>query len=496
MCNVDGVRAPRRHREGPSRDAGRGPDRGNPTRRRRRSRPRRPGTPDPKHAPSPFFLARAPSKLLRATSSAFAAADIRPLPRAPAVEAAQIPWGSRPDATHPPATPRAGSARARGPRIRPSRETKAMATHVLRRPTAVYRVADLQELPILASGHANADLAQLRSDARLRATADEIHRALDVRREDDVRRGSPTSVGDSLDSDSSGSGRRKRATDSPLRKKSRRRTASFARSLLPTERASFDACLRDVLTHRGLNEDHLPLLNRTAKCAVARNASSAGARRELHALVCNGEKLSVVRSLSACAAAGLAPRFWNCDTEPEGLVEAVQTHAPFVMRGRARRDDAFGSAMRALGDEATLRKVAPSSIVDVREHSVELRDGGRLYAPSSRSMRCEEALAQRDRHAAGAARSQPGAARADVTARRPSPISMLPPPARGGGPPTCLVFAPSGRWPGAVCACRVFLGPAARSLVAGCAQRGAQCGEVIGQCSQFYTTKIAWTQNR
>ena len=209
-----------------------------------------------------------------------------------------------------------------------------MATHVLRRPTAVYRVADLQELPILASGHANADLAQLRGDARLRATADEIHRALDVRREDDIRRGSPTSVGDSLDSDSSGSGRRKRATDSPLRKKSRRRTASFARSLLPTERASFDACLRDVLTHRGLAEDHLPLLNRTAKCAVARNASSAGARRELHALVCNGEKLSVVRSLSACAAAGLAPRFWNCDTEPEGLVEAVQTHAPFVMRGR------------------------------------------------------------------------------------------------------------------------------------------------------------------
>ena len=273
-----------------------------------------------------------------------------------------------------------------------------MATHVLRRPTAVYRVADLQELPILASGHANADLAQLRGDARLRATADEIHRALDVRREDDIRRGSPTSVGDSLDSDSSGSGRRKRATDSPLRKKSRRRTASFARSLLPTERASFDACLRDVLTHRGLNEDHLPLLNRTAKCAVARNASSAGARRELHALVCNGEKLSVVRSLSACAAAGLAPRFWNCDTEPEGLVEAVQVHAPFVMRGRARRDDAFGSAMRALGDEATLRKVAPSSIVDVREHSVQLRDGGRLYAPSSRSMRCEEALAQRDRH--------------------------------------------------------------------------------------------------
>ena len=126
-----------------------------------------------------------------------------------------------------------------------------------------------------------------------------------------------------------------------------------------------------MLTHRGLAEDHLPLLNRTAKCAVARNASSAGARRELHALVCNGEKLSVVRSLSACAAAGLAPRFWNCSTEPEGLVEAVQTHAPFVMRGRARRDDAFGSAIRALGDDATLRKVAPSSIVDVREHSVQ-----------------------------------------------------------------------------------------------------------------------------
>ena len=75
-------------------------------------------------------------------------------------------------------------------------------------------------------------------------------------------------------------------------------------------------------------------------------------------------------------------------------MEAVQTHAPFVMRGRARRDDAFGSAMRALGDDATLRKVAPSSIVDVREHSVELRDGGRLYAPSSRSMRVEEALAR------------------------------------------------------------------------------------------------------
>ena len=79
-------------------------------------------------------------------------------------------------------------------------------------------------------------------------------------------------------------------------------------------------------------------------------------------------------------------------------MEAVQTHAPFVMRGRARRDDAFGSAMRALGDDATLRKVAPSSIVDVREHSVELRDGGRLYAPSSRSMRLEESLSQRDRH--------------------------------------------------------------------------------------------------
>ena len=59
VCNVDGVRAPRRHRESPSRDAGRGLDRGNPTRRRRRSRPRRAGTPDPKHSPSTFFLARA-----------------------------------------------------------------------------------------------------------------------------------------------------------------------------------------------------------------------------------------------------------------------------------------------------------------------------------------------------------------------------------------------------------------------------------------------------
>ena len=44
--------------DGPSRDAGRGLDRGNRT-RRRRSRPRRPGTPDPKRAPSPSFLARA-----------------------------------------------------------------------------------------------------------------------------------------------------------------------------------------------------------------------------------------------------------------------------------------------------------------------------------------------------------------------------------------------------------------------------------------------------
>ena len=79
-------------------------------------------------------------------------------------------------------------------------------------------------------------------------------------------------------------------------------------------------------------------------------------------------------------------------------MEAVQTHAPFVMRGRARRDDAFGSAMRALGDDATLRKVAPSSVVDVREHSVRLRDGGRLYATQTRSMRVEEASSNRDRH--------------------------------------------------------------------------------------------------
>ena len=79
-------------------------------------------------------------------------------------------------------------------------------------------------------------------------------------------------------------------------------------------------------------------------------------------------------------------------------MEAVQAHAPFVMRGRARRDDAFGSAMRALGDDATLRKVAPSSVVDVREHSVQLRDGGRLYATQTRSMRVEEALSNRDRH--------------------------------------------------------------------------------------------------
>ena len=58
-------------------------------------------------------------------------------------------------------------------------------------------------------------------------------------------------------------------------------------------------------------------------------------------------------AVAHCAAAGLAPRFWNCDTEPEGLVEAVQIHAPFVMRGRARRDDAFGSAMRALVSRAS-----------------------------------------------------------------------------------------------------------------------------------------------
>ena len=83
-------------------------------------------------------------------------------------------------------------------------------------------------------------------------------------------------------------------------------------------------------------------------------------------------------------------------------MEAVQTHAPFVVRGRARRDDAFGSAIRALGDDATLRKVAPAAIVDVREHSVQLRDGGRLYATQTRSMRVEEALSNRPSHRNGA----------------------------------------------------------------------------------------------
>ena len=111
--------------------------------------------------------------------------------------------------------------------------------------------------------------------------------------------------------------------------------------------------------------------------------------------------------------------------------------------GRARRDDAFGSAMRALGDDATLRKVAPSSVADVREHSVQLRDGGRLYAPSSRSMRVEEALAQRDRHIVTASCDALGEAASALSRTAPdfhlgSPTSTVLQlyPAAGAAPPS------------------------------------------------------------
>jgi len=278
-----------------------------------------------------------------------------------------------------------------------------MAHHVLRRPTAVYRVVDLRDLPVLASGHANADLADLRNDARLQATADEVHRALDVRRSEAVPCASPTSVCDALSDSSDSSGcTRKRVTDSPLRKKSRSRTASFARSLLPTTPALHDAPLSEVASNSNVAAEHLPLLVRTAKCAVARNAASAGARRELHALVCSGEKLSVVRSLSACANAVLAPRFWAWGAPAEGLAEALQNHAPHVMRGRARLDDAFGAAVRSLGHDSTLTKVALSAVVDAREHAIELRDCGRLFAPQTRALSLEAVLAARDRYVASA----------------------------------------------------------------------------------------------
>ena len=101
-----------------------------------------------------------------------------------------------------------------------------------------------------------------------------------------------------------------------------------------------------------------------------------------------------------------------------------QTHAPFVMRGRARRTTP--SRPFAPWVMMLLRKVAPSSVVDVREHSVRLRDGGRLYAPSSRSMRVEEALSNRDRHVVTASCDALGEAASALRGRRRTSTSEVP----------------------------------------------------------------------
>ena len=153
MCNVDGVRAPRRHREGPSRDAGH---------RRKTATPRAAGAAAVpadlarrlRSARLQLFFGARPSKISQAGPPALLrfAEYHCPLSRSAAIEAAQIRWGSCPYyATHPPAPPRGGSALA-GQQNLPGREEAKPTRHARGYPRLAHHARHGHARPAKAHG--------------------------------------------------------------------------------------------------------------------------------------------------------------------------------------------------------------------------------------------------------------------------------------------------------------------------------------------------------
>ena len=227
------------------------------------------------------------------------------------------------------------------------------------------------------------------------------------------------------------------ATRSPKKRRTARKSeealeAAFAFALLPTEVSPWRASLRSLAESRGLEAKSLPLLHRVARCAAARCARSAGARRVLVEMVEAGVGLCRVRALAACAAAGVAPRFWNGDPDAtwtdardaSEFVRRAARHAPAVARGGAR-----GAASLAAFAEET-----SSARVEARDAKIFLEAGDALFAaPCASAERGRAALFRlgergraRPRPSKVSRSGRPSLCPRAARGRRPTPTSRIP----------------------------------------------------------------------